>query len=75
MTPEDWVIVLAPLIAELKGLREVIEYAVCQAQEADEAEAECSHPLERRIDFGWTDGKPDWHCRCGFRSLATLKVD
>lgn len=31
----------------------------------------CGHPEAARIDFGITDGVPDWQCRtCGFRSVT-----
>lgn len=30
----------------------------------------CQHPIERRIDFGWTNGLEDWQCGvCGYRTL------
>lgn len=30
---------------------------------------ECEHPQESRVDFGVTDGAPDWLClTCGFRT-------
>lgn len=34
----------------------------------------CQHPPELRIDFGTTNGKPDWQCgveTCGYRTPTT----
>lgn len=29
----------------------------------------CPHPPDQRVDFGLTNGQPDWQCRvCGFRT-------
>ena len=41
---------------------------------ADEATATgvCSHPTEARVDFGVTDGRPDWLCgHCGAHAPRT----
>jgi len=30
----------------------------------------CAHPDEARVNFGLTDGNPDWLCQaCGYRSV------
>lgn len=35
----------------------------------------CQHPLDKRIDFGETGGRPDWQCRpCGYRSITEPAV-
>ena len=32
--------------------------------------SDCDHPVDRRIDFGTTNGIADWQCgRCGYRTV------
>lgn len=55
------------IVAQLTRIADVLEVLVAPPQ--DEPPGECQHPVESRIDFGETDGIPDFHCRdCGFRS-------
>jgi len=40
------------------------------AQSAHPSRVVCTHPVDARIDFGVTKGRPDWQCSaCGFRSV------
>lgn len=59
---------------------ERIAVALERFEPADDTPApttgECEHPIEARIDFGVTNGQPDWQCgRCGFRTAAPVDVD
>lgn len=53
----------------------VLEMLVDSPQEpptpASEEPPMCPHPTDQRIDFGMTNGQPDWQCKvCGFRTVA-----
>lgn len=65
---------------ELRGIRlalqriaDALELAVRPAPASElPAVVECLHPVDRRIDFGTTDGAEDWQCGvkgCGYRSV------
>lgn len=37
---------------------------------AEPAAPACLHPLDRRVDFGQTNGVDDWQCGvCGYRTV------
>jgi hypothetical protein len=64
------------LIAELRvlrgavdALREALTAAPADGESA-EAPPACQHPEDVIVDFGVTNGQPDWLCKaCGFRSV------
>lgn len=56
------------VVGELRAMRAVLEKFV-PLDEPESVEMTCPHPLESRIDFGMTDGAPDFHCKdCGYRA-------
>lgn len=57
---------------ELSKIRAVIESMIAPPQTSQEPEP-CLHPEENRIDFGTTNGLPDWQCGiCGARTETSL---
>jgi hypothetical protein len=69
------------VLAEVRGIRKALERiadALDSALVIPPAPAEpegCPHPVEQRIDFGETNGQPDWQCGvkdCGYRSIGGL---
>lgn len=77
MTERELAQVLAPVVEALTRIAVALETwssTAAPAQEAspsDTAAPQCLHPLESRIDFGTTNGLPDWQCRiCQYRSLS-----
>ncbi len=56
------------LLATLDRIATALEIlALPESQEPPETT--CPHPPEERIDFGMTNGQPDWTCKlCGYRS-------
>lgn len=58
---------------ELAGIRAQLERFEPEPEPAEDAPPpECQHPDDQRMDFGTTDGQPDWLCKvCGFRTVRT----
>lgn len=54
---------------ELKRIADALEAFLPEPETPEPETPECPHPKESRIDFGATNGMPDWECRlCGFRT-------
>jgi hypothetical protein len=71
----------ADLRQELRGIRLVLEriataldtLAIPQEPALIWPKGECPHPQESRIDFGVTNGHPDWQCKvCGYQSINAV---
>lgn len=67
------------LRAELRGVRLALERIAIVLEDAltipAPAATGCRHPLDRRVDFGLTDGVEDWQCQdCGARSVPVTAV-
>lgn len=59
--------VLGRIADELRGIRVCLE--LITAPESEPEPTNCLHPVEARIDFGMTNGLPDWQCRlCQYRT-------
>ncbi len=55
----------------LERIAKVFELMTAEVTAVPDAPAKCLHPLEDRLDFGVTNGLPDWQCkRCQFRSVT-----
>jgi hypothetical protein len=72
VTREELTQVLQPIVIELRhgriALEALVEAFAVPAPEP--VRLVCDHPPEERLDFGITNGAPDWQCRlCGYRSL------
>ena len=56
---------------ELQKIRQVLEALVPEQEPEQPESTECPHPEDQRIDFGMTNGLPDWQCRlCNFRTVT-----
>jgi hypothetical protein len=61
---------------DISGIRAALERIanVLEAQTAPPPATdpeECAHPLDARMDFGVTNGVPDWQCKaCGYHSIT-----
>jgi hypothetical protein len=58
---------------ELHRIANALEALIPDPEEAPPTAPTCPHPPELRIDFGTTNGKPDWQCgipACGYRTLV-----
>lgn len=57
---------------ELRAIRQVLELLIAPPQEPPSTqELTCPHPEDQRINFGMTNGEPDWECRlCHQRSIV-----
>ena len=56
---------------ELQKIRLVLEALVPEQEPEHPASTDCPHPEDQRIDFGMTNGRPDWQCRlCDFRTAT-----
>lgn len=68
MTDEDFKVRLIGALERIALANELM-VAPTQTQEP-EGPLPCDHPVDLRIDFGVTDGQPDWQCGvCKFRSI------
>lgn len=69
MTPQELQTALAPIETQLRRLADLIEALTAPpSPESPEMEPTCLHPLENRISFGLTNGRPDWQCGlCAYR--------
>ena len=59
-------------VGALERIAAALEVIVLGAMEppADAAPDGCPHPPDARVNFGFTDGREDWHCQaCGFRTI------
>jgi hypothetical protein len=66
---EDFAIVERAVKA-LERIADVLERAIEPPPAPADEPGGCEHPAEARIDFGITNGEPDWQCRaCGFRTV------
>lgn len=62
------------LLTVLGEIRDVLAVAWLE-REPERPPAGCQHPKDRRVDFGMTQGQPDWECRdCGHRSVVEVTV-
>jgi hypothetical protein len=69
MTLEELRYVLEPIETQLRRIADVLELLTA-APEPESPEPPCPHPLESRMDFGLTNGQPDWQCGlCGYRTV------
>lgn len=76
MTAEEyktWAKLLNPIVKQLTRIADSLDRLTTEPEPEPESlePPTCPHPVESRIDFGITNGKPDWQCgipTCGFRT-------
>ncbi len=73
LSPEEraeWKEICQSIAQHLDRIATVLEQTLRPSEPS--TPAPCPHPMEARIDFGTTNGQPDFQCRlCGFRSQST----
>ena len=70
ITRTDLVDALRPATLALLRIASAIEALIPEPEpETTPAPEPCQHPVGSRLDFGLTNGLPDWQCRiCGYRT-------
>jgi hypothetical protein len=67
LTLADLQTVVAPIVAELRGIRLALERAI----EPPSASRECLHPPDQRVHFGAMGSGSEFYCRaCGAHLVA-----
>ena len=74
ITKTDLVAALRPATLALRRIASALEALIPEPEpettpETTQEPEPCQHPKESRLDFGTTNGLPDWQCRaCGYRT-------